>query len=97
MRSFEFNIFFSIYLTTALWINPGMAVANKEDIDFAELEKELEAAIDQDTRYWLQNDAKIRAVNQRVATYDEFRYGSCNPPQFQDLFDKYSINCGRQS
>ncbi|XP_034242422.1 coiled-coil domain-containing protein 103-like isoform X2 [Thrips palmi] len=50
-----------------------MAVADKEDIDFTELEKELEAAIDQDSRYWLQNDAKIRAVNQRVATYDEFR------------------------
>ncbi|KAJ1527273.1 hypothetical protein ONE63_008794 [Megalurothrips usitatus] len=50
-----------------------MAVADKEDIDFTELEKELEAAIDQDTRYWLQNEAKISAVNQRVATYDEFR------------------------
>ncbi|XP_026275945.1 coiled-coil domain-containing protein 103 [Frankliniella occidentalis] len=50
-----------------------MAVADKKDIDFTELERELEAAIDQDTRYWLQNDAKIRAVNQRVATYDEFR------------------------
>lgn len=48
-------------------------MADKEDIDFTELEKELEAAIDQDSRYWLQNDAKIRAVNQRVATYDEFR------------------------
>lgn len=48
-------------------------MADKEDIDFTELERELEAAIDQDTRYWLQNDAKIRAVNQRVASYDEFR------------------------
>lgn len=65
-----------MYQIAALCIDQGMAVADKEDIDFTELEKELEAAIDQDSRYWLQNDAKIRAVNQRVATYDEFRYMS---------------------
>jgi hypothetical protein len=42
-------------------------------LDFKELEKELKESIKQDEKYWRENDAKIRAVNQKVATYEEFR------------------------
>lgn len=44
-----------------------------EKIDFSSLETELSKAIQNDIRYWQKNDAKIRAVNQRVATYDDFK------------------------
>ncbi|RZF33465.1 hypothetical protein LSTR_LSTR010121 [Laodelphax striatellus] len=42
-------------------------------IDLKELQEELQKAIYDDKRYWLENDAKFRAVNQGTATYDEFR------------------------
>ncbi|XP_038071428.1 coiled-coil domain-containing protein 103-like [Patiria miniata] len=46
----------------------------KEDwIDFGKLEKELDAAVEKDARYWRENDAKFRAVDQRVETYEQFR------------------------
>jgi len=50
-------------------------VSRKEDkVDFRKLEKELTNAVEADQRYWRENDAKLRAVHQKVATYDEFRY-----------------------
>jgi len=49
-------------------------VSKKEDkVDFDKLEKELANAVEADQRYWRENDAKLRAVHQKVATYDEFR------------------------
>ncbi|KAJ8320493.1 hypothetical protein KUTeg_002080 [Tegillarca granosa] len=42
-------------------------------MDFGKLEKELHAAITAEERYWRENDAKFRAVNQKVETYEEFR------------------------
>jgi len=49
-------------------------VSRKEDkIDFNKLEIELASAVEADQRYWRENDAKLRAVQQKVATYDEFR------------------------
>ncbi|XP_022109489.1 coiled-coil domain-containing protein 103-like [Acanthaster planci] len=46
----------------------------KEDwIDFGKLEKELDEAVQKDARYWRENDAKFRAVEQRVETYEQFR------------------------
>ena len=46
----------------------------KEDwIDFGRLEKELDEAVQKDARYWRENDAKFRAVEQRVETYEQFR------------------------
>ncbi|XP_037084798.1 coiled-coil domain-containing protein 103-like [Pollicipes pollicipes] len=47
--------------------------AEADDINFVELERELRSAIEQDERRALQNDAKLRAVQQRVGSYDEFR------------------------
>ncbi len=51
-----------------------MAHKDKDDIDFDKLELELHAAVEADQRYWCQNDAKFRAVHQKVASYEEFRY-----------------------
>ena len=45
----------------------------KKPIDFRTLENELDDALRADELYRLQNDAKIRAIEQRVPTYDHFR------------------------
>ncbi|KAM7535056.1 hypothetical protein Aperf_G00000104057 [Anoplocephala perfoliata] len=37
------------------------------------LEAELQQSVRQEQRHWHENDAKLRAVEQKVATYDEFR------------------------
>lgn len=42
-------------------------------INFKILEQDLEEAIIADEKYARENSAKFRAVEQRVATYDEFR------------------------
>ena len=49
-------------------------VSRKDDsINFDKLERELLNAVDRDARYQRENDAKFRAVHQKVATYDEFK------------------------
>ena len=50
-----------------------MADPREDRIDFNKLERELEAAVESDERYWRENDAKMRAVEQRVETYEQFR------------------------
>ena len=42
-------------------------------IDLGRLERELVSAVEADRKYSRENDAKFRAVNQKVATYEEFR------------------------
>ncbi len=49
--------------------------ASGEQIDLSKLERELVGALQADRKYSRENDAKFRAVNQRVATYEEFRQG----------------------
>ncbi|GFR82822.1 coiled-coil domain-containing protein 103-like [Elysia marginata] len=44
-----------------------------DHLDFGKVEKEAKSLVDYDERYWVENSAKIRAVEQRVASYDEFR------------------------
>ncbi|XP_074662240.1 dynein axonemal assembly factor 19-like [Tubulanus polymorphus] len=46
---------------------------DKDTIDFNKLERELEAAVEADAKYNRENDAKFRAIHQKVASYDEFR------------------------
>ncbi|XP_070570514.1 coiled-coil domain-containing protein 103-like [Ptychodera flava] len=46
---------------------------DEESIDFTKLERELEAAVEADAKYWRENDAKIRAVTQKVESYEEFK------------------------
>jgi len=47
--------------------------ALKTPIDYKRLEEELYAALAADELYKLQNDAKIRAIEQGVPTYEHFR------------------------
>lgn len=42
-------------------------------INLRKLERELSNALEADKRYARENDAKFRAVNQKVASYEEFR------------------------
>uniref|UniRef100_A0A8C8S1H9 Coiled-coil domain containing 103 n=1 Tax=Pelusios castaneus TaxID=367368 RepID=A0A8C8S1H9_9SAUR len=42
-------------------------------IDFYALERELQAAVVADEKYQRENDAKFRAIHQKVASYEEFR------------------------
>lgn len=44
----------------------------KKSINFKALENELDEALKADELYKLQNDAKFRAIEQRVPTYDHF-------------------------
>ncbi|XP_072033503.1 dynein axonemal assembly factor 19-like [Amphiura filiformis] len=50
-----------------------MADLREDKIDFQKLERELEAAVETDAQYWRENDAKMRAVEQRVETYEQFK------------------------
>ena len=51
-----------------------MVSRTEDKINFSKLEKESDAAIRADEKYWRENDAKFRAVDQKVASYEEFRY-----------------------
>ncbi|XP_069108787.1 coiled-coil domain-containing protein 103-like isoform X2 [Argopecten irradians] len=46
---------------------------DEDSLNFDKLEKELHAAVDADKRYWRENDAKFRAVGQKVESYEEFQ------------------------
>ena len=73
-----YNCLIRYVILSTLWIvyfRCVTMVSRKEDkVDFGKLEKELANAVDADQRYWRENDAKLRAVHQKVATYDEFRW-----------------------
>ncbi|XP_032125885.1 coiled-coil domain-containing protein 103 isoform X1 [Sapajus apella] len=51
----------------------AQAMERNDTIDFKALEKELQAALTADEKYKRENAAKLRAVEQRVASYEEFR------------------------
>ena len=42
-------------------------------INFEKLEKQLLVAVEEDAKYKRENDAKFRAVAQRVGSYEEFK------------------------
>ena len=50
-----------------------MVSRHDDAVDFDKLEKQLEEAVELEARYWRENDAKFRAVAQKVATYEEFK------------------------
>lgn len=52
----------------------GNLVVTMEKVDIDKLEREMLDALRADRKYSRENDAKFRAVNQRVQTYEEFRY-----------------------
>ncbi|EDQ92295.1 uncharacterized protein MONBRDRAFT_21844 [Monosiga brevicollis MX1] len=41
-------------------------------INFDRLEQSLQRSVEKEERYWRENDAKFRAMAQKVATYEEF-------------------------
>lgn len=45
-------------------------------VDVARLERELAAALQAEQKYERENDAKFRAIHQKVGSYEEFRCGS---------------------
>ncbi|XP_049416325.1 coiled-coil domain-containing protein 103 [Epinephelus fuscoguttatus] len=50
-----------------------MARSERDVIDFSALERELQMAVESERRYQRENEAKLRAVSQRVASYSQFR------------------------
>lgn len=50
-----------------------MARSGRDVIDFPVLERELQGVLEAERRYTRENDSKLRAVHQRVASYSEFR------------------------
>jgi len=50
-----------------------MASLKDDSINFDKLENEVDEAMKAENLYWLQNDAKFRAVKQK-GTYEEFKY-----------------------
>ncbi|XP_072343040.1 dynein axonemal assembly factor 19 isoform X1 [Scyliorhinus torazame] len=48
-------------------------MAESETLDFKALESELQTALFLDEKYKRENDAKFRAIHQKVGSYEEFR------------------------
>ncbi len=46
---------------------------SEEGINLGRLERELVSAVEADRRYSRENDAKFRAIKQKVPTYEDFR------------------------
>lgn len=58
---------------------PGAGMEADGALDPAALERELRAAVAADERRERENEAKLRAVRQRVPSYEEFRSGGGRP------------------
>ncbi|XP_019721966.1 dynein axonemal assembly factor 19 [Hippocampus comes] len=50
-----------------------MSSSRRDVIDFSALEKDLRASVEAELKYRRENDAKLRAVQQGVASYQQFR------------------------
>ncbi|XP_077413558.1 dynein axonemal assembly factor 19 [Vanacampus margaritifer] len=50
-----------------------MASSQRDVIDFSALEKDLRAGVEAERKYQRENDAKLRAVQQGVGSYQQFR------------------------
>lgn len=44
-----------------------------DEVNVSKLRKELGEAVKADETYWRENEAKFRAVRQKVSSYEEFR------------------------
>ena len=65
------------------------------NFDFDKLERELNAAVLADEKYQRENDAKFRAVEQRVATYEEFKLVLCFFNfHYLFIFQHYTVSLG---
>merc|ERR1712176_877285 len=52
--------------------NPQGIMKQDGEINFSKLEQQIDSAVEADKMYWIRNEAKIRAVNNKVASYEEF-------------------------
>ncbi|KAM7387665.1 hypothetical protein PAMA_010009 [Pampus argenteus] len=50
-----------------------MASSQRDVINFSALERELQVAVESEQKHRRENEAKLRAVSQRVSSYQEFR------------------------
>ncbi|KAF3700672.1 Coiled-coil domain-containing protein 103 Protein schmalhans [Channa argus] len=50
-----------------------MAMSQRDVINFPALEQELQMAVESERGYLRENEAKLRAVSQKVGSYSEFR------------------------
>lgn len=50
-----------------------MSTRKKVEVDFDKIDKQVQKAVLADEKYSRENDAKFRAINQKVASYDEFK------------------------
>lgn len=61
-----------------------------DDINFSKLEREFHSSKDAQAKYSRENDAKFRAVHQKVASYEEFRdivaASHLNPLERKDIY-----------
>lgn len=71
----------------------GAPVSEISDINFNDLHEELKTSIIKDQRYWLENAAKLRAVNQRVPSYEAFRFVLNSICMYKFLYLKQKVNC----
>ena len=53
---------------------PRLLDSTMAGVNLRGLEKELAIALEADRRYARENDAKFRAIHQKVGSYEEFRY-----------------------
>lgn len=51
-----------------------MSGKNKAEIDFDKIDNQVHKAVLADEKYNRENDAKFRAIHQKVNSYDEFKY-----------------------
>ncbi|GCC45262.1 hypothetical protein chiPu_0029184, partial [Chiloscyllium punctatum] len=51
----------------------SLQMEESEALDFKALKRELETALFLDEKYKRENDAKFRAIHQKVGSYEEFR------------------------
>lgn len=52
--------------------NPQGIMKKDGEINFSKLEQQIDSAVEADKMYWIRNEAKIRAVTNKVASYEEF-------------------------
>eukprot|EP00056_Hartaetosiga_gracilis_P013817 m.232734 g.232734 ORF g.232734 m.232734 type:complete len:260 (-) comp13903_c0_seq14:1538-2317(-) len=50
----------------------GRNIVGSQSVDFDKLHNAVHSAIESEDKYWRENDAKFRAVNQKVGSYEEF-------------------------
>lgn len=70
-----------VFILTSVWHQEVMARSQKDVINFAALERELATAVESERRYKRENSAKLRAVDQNVASYEQFRWFQASKQQ----------------